>query len=83
MKKKVGRKAGTKNRQIDNKKFVEIWQRSETPEQVAAKFGVDKNFAVRKAIAMRKHEVPLKKMSRGRSKLDYSELIKLAQSLAA
>jgi hypothetical protein len=68
---------------IDNAKFVEIWQKSNTPEEVAKALGLsDKGYATRKAIAMRKHGVPLRKMSRGRGKSDYSELIKLAQKFA-
>lgn len=69
--------------QQKHENFVRVWQRAKSPQEVATTLGVKIDYVKRQAGALRKNDVPLKKMSRGRAKINYASLRALAENLAA
>jgi len=66
---------------IGDMAFVKLWQKSTSAVRVADRLKITPGQASRKAMFMRKHDVPLKTMKRGRTK-NWSPLIDLAKSLS-
>jgi len=68
---------------ISNEQFITTWQTSNSLEDVATKLNITKTQAASKAVAMRQHQIKLKKMHRGRVKEDWNKLVELAASFAS
>jgi hypothetical protein len=63
--------------------FITTWQTSTKPEDVANALNLAPEVVKRKAMQFRKAGVPLKKMFRGRAKVDWAAYAKLAQQALA
>ena len=62
--------------------FVEIWQTSETVQEVADRTGLSKQHVQNQAANIRKQDVPLKRMNPPKKILNYDKLAALANKLA-
>lgn len=80
---RVGRlvKTNTKNMKqvIDMKRFIDVWQTSNTVSEVTSKLGITAVQASAKAANMRKRGFKMKPMAR--TAKDYTELKSYAESL--
>jgi hypothetical protein len=79
-------KKGTKRERvvlnITDEDFVTSWQKAASATEVAQELKVSVDQVHRKAMFMRKHNVPLKGMRRGRTK-DWNALIEFTKNLPA
>lgn len=67
------------DKKIDWKKFIIVWQRSESLEEAASKMGLKKERASLLAALARKNNVNLKPMPRGKAPIDWKTLAKLVK----
>ena len=74
-------KEKTKRDRISAEKFIEIWQTSNSVEEVATQTGLSRSTCSGRAVRFRKNKVPLKMFPRtGRPQKDWSALAELARS---
>ncbi len=64
---------------IDDKEFIEAWQKATRVKEVAEKFGVTTSNAYGKALLFRKSGVQLKLFAKRRTKSEYADLAKFAK----
>lgn len=64
---------------IDPKDFVKYWQSLDETEEIANKLGTTREKVIQLASIYRRKGVPLKKMKKGPSKTDLTELVTLAK----
>ena len=58
---------------IDYKKFIEVWNSSDSPQEVADKMKMSKSHAVLTACRLRTKSIILKIMKIGRPKIDWTK----------
>ena len=69
----------SKNNRISAEEFVEAWQKAESIEEMADKFGTEALRLSGRAAVYRAKGVPLKKFARRGQVLDFTALAKLAK----
>ena len=74
---KTGKKRVSLN--IKDEDIISKWQTSTSPKEVADALNITVKQVHQRAVILRKNKVPLKKMSRGKSK-NWQSLIELANS---
>jgi len=74
---KANGKVNGKRPFVDLEAFVDAWNRATSVDDVATKFGITKGSAMGKAHALRKLEVPMKRMAGQRGKMTADQIGRL------